>query len=430
MNLLELKEIGRFEEDTEQCMKCGFCTYVCPVYQEEKIESSVARGKNELVKGLLNGELRLSRSLADRLYKCTACMACTESCPSKAPIPRIMVAARADFARTMGMRFPYGFAYRNLLTNRRLLGSFLRIGGFLQSTFMSGNNGTIRHLPGFMSALIKGRNLPAIAPRFLRQLVDTVSKPPRGTPSVMQVGFFPGCMNEFALPHIGKKTVDILTRHGIEVVMPREQGCCGAAAFLGAGDFETGRKIADSNVAAFSEVDCIVTGCATCACTLREYPHFLADTPEREESYGKFALKIKHFSQFLTDTLSLPASSFQTAVGIKGKTLTWHDPCHLNRHLGIKEQPRRILKSLPDVNYVEMPDAGRCCGMAGQFSLLYNDLSRKIAEKKLESVEATDADIVVTACPGCQYQLQDTIARLKKPQRVMSLMEVMGVFEP
>jgi glycolate oxidase iron-sulfur subunit len=421
-----LKELERFEKDTEQCMKCGFCTYVCPVYQAEKIESGVARGKNELAKALLNGGLKLNRNLADRLYKCTACMACTESCPSKAPIPRIVVAARADAARTMGMRFPYGFAYRNLLTNRKLLGNFLRFGGYLQSAFMPAQNGTIRHLPGFMSALTKGRHLPAIAPRFLRELADEVNKPAGGAKSVMRIGYFPGCMHEFVLPHIGKKTIDLLNRHGIEVVMPRNQGCCGAAAFLGAGDFETGRKVADLNVGVFSDVDLIVTGCATCACTLREYPHFLADNPDREESYGRFSGKVKHISQFLTDILDLPASSFQTPPEIKGRKLTWHDPCHLNRHLGIKEQPRRLLKSLAGVNYVEMPDASRCCGMAGQFSLLFNDLSRKIADRKMESIEASDADIVVTACPGCQYQLLDNLARLNRPQRVMSLMEVLG----
>jgi glycolate oxidase iron-sulfur subunit len=421
-----LKELEKFERDTEQCMKCGFCTYVCPVYQAEKIESGVARGKNELAKALLNGDLELNRNLADRLYKCTACMACTENCPSKAPIPRIVVAARADVARSMGVRFPYGFAYRNLLANRKLLGNFLRFGGFLQSALMPAKNGTIRHLPGFMSALTKGRNLPAIAPRFLREQVDEVIKPPRGMKSVMRIGYFPGCMHEFALPHIGIKTIDLLTRHGIEVVMPRDQACCGAAAFLGAGDFETGRKVADINVAAFRDVDCIVTGCATCACTLREYPHFLADTEERTESYTKFSGSIKHISQFLIDTLELPASAFQTSAEIKGKKLTWHDPCHLNRHLGVKEQPRRILKSLADVSYIEMPDASRCCGMAGQFNLFYYDLSRKIAEKKIENIEASEADIVVTACPGCQYQLLDNIARLKKPQRVMSLMEVLA----
>ena len=130
MSSTAFAEIEKIERETEQCMKCGFCTFVCPVYQEERIESGVARGKNELVKGLLNGDLELNRDLADRLYKCTACMACTESCPAKAPIPRIVVAARADAARAMGVRFPYGFAYRNLLTDRKLLGNFLRFGKY------------------------------------------------------------------------------------------------------------------------------------------------------------------------------------------------------------------------------------------------------------------------------------------------------------
>ncbi len=421
-----LTEIRKLEKETEQCMKCGFCAYVCPVYKEEKTEASVARGKNELVKRLLSGELEINRELADRLYKCTACMACTANCPSKAPIPRIIVAARADIARTMGMRFPYGFVYRHLLTNRNILGNVLSAASLFQAAFMPKTNGIIRHLPGFMSGLSKGRQIPSIAPKFLRQQVPEISRPNHGSQSVMRVGYFAGCMNEFVLPHLGKRTVDFLTRHGVEVVMPREQGCCGAAVFLGAGDFETGRKIADSNVAIFDKLDYIVTDCATCTCALGEYQRFLADTPERKDAYARFAGKIRHISQFLTDVLNLPASAYQASAAIKGKKLTWHDPCHLNRHLGIREQPRRILESLADVRYIEMPNADRCCGMGGQFSMLNYELSTKIAQKKTESIEATDADIVVTACPGCEFHLLDSITRLKKPQKVMNLMEVLS----
>ncbi len=425
MSISESSKLEKLEKDTEQCMKCGFCTYVCPVYQEEKIESGVARGKNELVKALIKGDLELNRDLADRLYKCTACMACTESCPAKAPIPRIVVEARAEFARVQGVRFPYGFVYRNLMTNRPRLGNVLTLAKYFQSAFMPKSNGIIRHLPSFLTALGKGRQIPSIAPKFLHQLVPEISKPAGGK-SVMRVGYFSGCMNEFVLPHLGKKTVDLLNRNGIEVVMPSKQGCCGAAAFLGAGDFETGRRIADSNVAAFSDVDYIVADCATCSCTLSEYPHMLADTPERQVAYSQFGSKIRHVTQFLIDVLDLQASSFQGAAAIKGKTLTWHDPCHLNRHLGVKEQPRRILKSLADAKYVEMPNASRCCGMAGQFNLYYYELSKKIAEKKIESIEASEADIVVTSCPGCEFQLLDNLVRLNKPQKVMSLMDILG----
>jgi glycolate oxidase iron-sulfur subunit len=426
MSSTAFAEIEKIAGETEQCMKCGFCMYVCPVYQEEKIESGVARGKNELVKGLLNGDLELTRDLASRLYKCTACMACTENCPAKAPIPRIVVAARADAARMLGVRIPYGFAYRNLLTDRKLLGNFLRFGKLFQSAFMPKTEGMLRHMPSFMSALSKRKQIPAIAPKFLGSRVGEVTRPPRGVKTVMRVGYFPGCMNEYVLPDLGVKTIDFLARHGVEVVMPAKQGCCGAAAFLGGGDFETGRKVADLNAAVFSCVDCVVTGCATCACTLKEYSHFLADTPEREAAYSSFSGKIKHVSQFLVDVLDLQASSYQINPEIKGKKLTWHDSCHLNRHLGIKEQPRRILKSLDDVQFVEMPNADRCCGMAGQFSLFYYELSQKIAEKKMDSIAASGADIVVTACPGCQFQLAENTARLQRPQRIMNLMDVLS----
>lgn len=422
MSVSFYEEIGK---ETEQCMKCGFCAFVCPVYQEERIESGCARGKNEMVKALLSRELEFDRDLVDRLYKCTACMACTESCPTRTPVPRIIVAARAEAARVMGVRFPYGFAYRHFLSNRRFLGYLLGAARHFQSAFMPESNGTIRHLPSFLPGLLKGRRVPAIAPRFLNKMVARVNKPARDSKPLMRIGYFSGCMHQFALPHIGKKAIDLLTRLGIEVIMPAEQGCCGAAAFLGVGDLDSGRRCADANVAAFKDMDYIVTACATCSCTLKEYQRFLSDTPERQESYSSFAGKIKHISQFLTDILELPSSSFEPADEIRGKRLTWHDPCHLSRHLGIKEQPRRILKSVTDGDYVEMPNASRCCGMAGQFNLMYYELSQKIAEKKLESIEASEADIVVTACPGCHFQLTDSIARRNKLQKVMSLMEVL-----
>ncbi|MBN2320464.1 MAG: (Fe-S)-binding protein [Acidobacteria bacterium] len=420
-----LKELRQFEDETEQCMKCGFCSFVCPVYQEERIESSVARGKNELIKGLLAGELELNSELADRLYKCASCGACTESCPAKAHIPRLIVAARADMARNKGVKFPYGFVYRNLLPNRRLFGNLLKVSSLAQSVFMPKTNGTLRHLPNFMSGISHGRQIPSIARKFLRRQVPVVNKPPGGLKSELRIGYFPGCMNEYVTPHLGKKTIEFLTRRSVEVVLPKGQGCCGAPVFLGGGDFETGRKIADSNVAAFESFDYVVTDCATCACAFEEYHRFLADTPERQEAYTRFLAKIRHITQFITDILELPASAYQAAAEIKGKKLTWHDPCHLNRHLGITKQPRQMLQSLDDAQYVEMPDAGRCCGMAGQFNLLYYELSRKIAEKKIDSIDASGADIVVTSCPGCEFQLLDNITRLRRPQKVMTLMEVL-----
>ena len=421
----EFEEIKKFEGDLEQCMKCGFCTFFCPVYQEERIESSVARGKNMMIRALLAGELNYTKEYAERLNKCTLCMACTENCPARAQIPNVIVAARADTVKARGLRFPYNFIYRWLLPRRTLFGNVVRFASWFQGIFLPKTEGTIRHLSMFLSALGKGRNIPQIAPKFLRQMVSVVNNPPTGVETKMRVGYFTGCMTDFVLPELGKHIIDFLNRNGVEVIVPREQGCCGAPVFLGGGDFDTGRKMADTNVNAFADVDYVVSDCATCTSALKDYVKFLADTPERAEAYTKFADKVKDISEFLVDVLRLPASAYQPSAEVKGKKVTWHDPCHLNRHLGEKDQPRQIIKSIPGIEYVEMPNADRCCGMAGTFSIYYYDLSKKIADKKMEAIKASGADIVASSCPGCEIQLIDGVIRNKMPVKVMHIMELL-----
>lgn len=420
----KFQEVNRFREDLETCMKCGFCTYWCPVYQEEKTEAACARGKNMLIRSALEGKLEFTDELAKKINQCTLCMACTENCPAKARIPPVVIAARADMTRARGIKFPYSFIYRQLLPRRRLFGNVVRLASWFQWAFLPKTEGTTRHLAFFLSALGKGRHIPSIAPRFLRQIVPEVNRPPAGTATRMRVGYFTGCVTDFVYPQLGKHIVDFLTRNGIEVYVPRKQGCCGAPVYLGAGDFATGRKMADTNVKAFPDVDYIITDCATCASSIHDYAKFLADNPEREKAYSTFAAKTKDISEFLVDILQLPASAYQPAAGLKGKKVTWHDPCHHCRYLGIKAQPRRILQSIPGITYVEMPNADKCCGMAGVFSIYNYDLSKKIADKKMEGIKATGADIVATGCPGCEIQLLDGAVRNKLPVQVKHLMEL------
>ena len=421
----KFEEIQKFQGDLEQCMKCGFCTFWCPVYQVEKVESSVARGKNMMIRGLLDGELDFTKEFAERLNKCTLCMTCTENCPAKTWIPPVIIAARADVTKARGIKFPYNIIYRWLMPHRRLFGTVVRIASWLQGVFMPRTEGTIRHLSLFLSALGKGRQIPSIAPRFLRQMVPVVNKPPADVVTRMTVGYFVGCMTDFVFPELGKRIIGFLNRNGVEVIVPREQGCCGAPVYLGAGDFKTGRKLAEANIGAFTDVDYIITDCASCTSSLKDYLKFLADTPERKEAYARFADKIKDINEFLVDVLKLPASAYRPSPEVRGKKVTWHDPCHLNRHLGIKDQPRQILKSIPGIEYIEMPNADRCCGMAGTFSIYYYDLAKEIADKKMADIKTSGADIVVTDCPGCQIQLIDGAIRNNLPVKVMHLMELL-----
>ena len=172
----KFKEIEKFLDDLGQCTKCGACAFWCPVYQEEMVESSVARGKNMIIRGLVSGELGYTKEFADRLNKCTLCMTCTANCPVKARVPDVIIAARADTVVARNLKFPYNIVYRWLLPHRRLFGNVVRLASRVQGIFLPRTEGTIRHLPLFLSALCKGRNIPQIAPRFLRQMVPVVNK--------------------------------------------------------------------------------------------------------------------------------------------------------------------------------------------------------------------------------------------------------------
>ena len=408
-------------------MKCGFCMGACPTYREELMEGSVARGRNALAKALVKGEAKLTPELAEKLDKCTLCKSCTFVCPAHVDIPAVVIATRADEFRKMGLHFPYNIAYRSILPRRVLFGNIVKMAGWAQKLFFPKAEGTLRHLPNFIEGALhnKGRRIPQIAPKFLRQLVPVVNSPPSGTPTKFRVGYMTGCITDYVYPQIGLKVIKFLTRNGVEVIVPREQGCCGAPVYMGAGDFDTGRKMADVNVAAFKNVDYVIADCASCGSAMKDYEKFLADTPERKKDYEEFAKKVIHVTAFLVDVLKLPDSAYKAIPSAKGKTVTWHDPCHLVRHLEVRDQPRHILRAMKDIKFVEMNEADKCCGMAGGFSLHYYDLSSKIADRKGHNILDTKADIVVTGCPGCELQLLDTLARLGSKAQVMNIMELL-----
>ncbi len=405
-------------------MKCGFCSFFCPVYQEERMETSVARGKNYLVKLALKGEQEFTPEMGDVIGRCLLCKRCVVNCPSKTQIDRVVVGARAQMAKDKGLGFPKDFLFKKIMSNRKVFGRFVKLAKAFQWLFPK-TEGTIRHLPDFMKALGQGRNIPSLAKTFLRDQVQPVYKAIGNEPAKFRVGYFMGCATDFIYPELGLKVIDFLTKHGVEVVVPQSQTCCGAPIYF-SGDLETGRLLADDNIKAFEDlnVDYIVTACGTCSSSLKDYQKYLPDNQEQQERYGAFEKKIKDSTEFVTDVLKIPPQEFKLRKEFEGKRVTWHDPCHLVRYQNIKDQPRAILKALKGITYVEMPNADMCCGMGGSFSVEHYDLTQKIADRKMESIKTTEADIVVTACPGCMINLVDNAVRHKMSQRVYHLLEL------
>jgi glycolate oxidase iron-sulfur subunit len=385
--LNDLKELKKVEQYAEQCIKCGYCSSYCPVYQEERIETSLARGKNYLIKEILEGKQEFTDEMKNILGKCLLCKRCVVNCLSKAEVDRIVVGARAQQVREKGLDFIKKFVFRKVMANRKAFGRYLKLARTLQFLFTT-TEGKIRHMPDFLKALGQGRNIPGLARVFLRDMVKPVNKPQNSGKPRMRIGFFIGCATDFVYPELGLKFIDFFTKRGIEVVVPKNQNCCGAAIYF-SGDFETGRMLADVNIKAFDGAAYIVTACGTCSSTLKDYAKYLPDTEDQQKRYADFAKKVKDSTEFIIDVLKIPPEEFKLKKEFEGKMATRHDPCHLVRYQNIKDQPRAILKSLKGLKFMEMPNADLCCGMGGSFSLYYYDITKKIAAKKMAGIQST-----------------------------------------
>ena len=413
----------RFENQAEKCLKCGLCLYYCPIYREKHEESVVARGRNKLITELVNREVDFTKEFNDKLSLCLACNRCSMFCPAGIHADQLVLALRADLVRERGFSLPKKAAYRWLIPYRQRFALLLKLASKFQP-LLPAYEGDFKRLPLFLSPLGKGRYVPHIASTSLIDQVPSVVSPPPGTQVKMRVGFFVGCVFNFIWPEIGKSIINFLVKNGVEVVIPKEQGCCGMPV-SGAGDFETARFLADNTISVFNDLDLVVTGCATCSSALKHYQIYLADTEERMKSYGEFTTKVRDLTEFLVDDLKLEESAYGTR-DVEGLRVTYHDPCHLARYQNIVKQPRKILKSINGLEFVEMDGADDCCGMGGAFSIYHYQLSQKIADHKVESIKKTNADIVVTTCPGCMIQLQDGLLRHKMPQKVLHLVQLLN----
>jgi glycolate oxidase iron-sulfur subunit len=408
-------------QEAGKCSGCGVCAAVCPVFREVQRETYSSRGKTEVAKALAAGELPYSAYTEDLFSKCLLCLTCKGACPAGVDQGKLILGIRAELARRRGLPLSKRIAFKYLLKNRSLFGKSLKAISYLQMFWRPSEDGKVRHLPFFLSAFGKGRLIPDLSPVPLRRQYPEVI-PPSAGPAKMRVGFFTGCFIDFVDPAIGRSLINVLGRHGVEVVFPKKQTCCGIPVFM-SGDLENGLDLLKINVDAFSpfELDAIVVGCATCGTALKESYQTLSEG-ESQDLQGRvktFRSRVMDIAEFLTEKIQLTAGE-KIAV----RKVTYHDPCHLNRSQNVQSQPRNVLKNLPGVNLVEMRDPGRCCGGGGSFSFYNYDLSKQIGRRKVEDIEGTGASTVVTGCPGCMLQLKDQLGQKDSPVEVKHLIQV------
>ena len=400
------------ESDYLNCIRCGLCLSVCPTYREHLNETASPRGRVALARKGLDGQLELSPNLIEQMYGCFACMACNDACPVGIQPAKLTLAIRF----VQEQRKPTSWKktlFEGLIPHpgRMELATLpLRLYENLGIRRMVYALGLTRILPKHIRDM--EAMLPRLPQRPLRRILPQVTES-RGA-TRQRVGFFLGCAQSLLFADESAATVRVLSRNGCTVVTPKEVECCGMPAH-GYGRLDLVRKQAIHNISVFekSDVEVVVTDCATCGSTLKEYRDYLKNDPEWAERATNFSRKVRDVSEYLGEIpLEKPKGRLQ-------KKVTYHDPCHLRRAQHVTEQPRNLLRMIDGLEFVELPESDWCCGSAGSQLITHYETSTQVLDRKIDNLESTQAQFIASGCPGCQMQLTTGINRRGLDVRVV-----------
>ncbi len=379
-----LKELSR-------CVRCGSCKAFCPTYDEDVTEGMAARGRLTLLRGLSLGQLTQSPVINDRVFSCILCGACAGLCPPGVDITEAL------------------YHGRNILKGSDKKRRYLRL---LTKFSIKNPDLSFRLLKMLQHILFPYLTKKGILP-FQSQLPDSPLRDEhyiyKAAKKRGRVALFTGCSVNFLYPHLGEALINVLIKSGYEVVLPQGEVCCGMP-FRTLGLEEEAIRLAEKNMRVFGKlkVEAILSLCPTCILALKEqYPKLIGDGMDR-------AMDV---SSFFIDKIKSPHGS---RLAPHAESVTYHDPCHLNYSLGIKKEPREILKNI-GFELIEAEGEG-CCGFGGLFSISYKDISRSLLQKRVDAYLRTGADTIVTSCPGCIMQLSSGV-KDKKVFHVIELIE-------
>ena len=411
-------ELKAIQKELEKCMHCGFCMAVCPVYNSDKIEAGVARGKIAVAEAVMEGGLTLEdQEVVDMLFNCLVCKSCMQNCPTKVNFDRIMLALRAAIVRKNGLPWLKKAIFRTL-KDPVLFDRGMKVGALLQDLVFrdAGQQAIAPRSPfafiGKNAGFDENRLLPAIAKESLRDRLPEliqVEKPQA------KVAFFIGCSLNYFYPETGKDLVSVLLENNVQVSIPKDQCCCGIPVFVH-GDVETIRELARKNLDAMdrSGAEYIITGCGSCGGAWQhEYKEILSGDPVYGPNAAHWSERIYDISTFLVDVIK-----YRPPQGKVDAVVTYHDSCHLKKTMKVSREPREILNGIPGITFKEMSKPDACCGSGGSYVLTHFGTSTEIAKRKIDDANQTDAGTLTTGCPACMMQLFDNVHRFGKGQEV------------
>jgi glycolate oxidase iron-sulfur subunit len=367
------------------------------------------------------GRLELGDAFVLHIDRCLNCRNCESACPSGVEYGQLLERARSQieqkYKRPLFSRVARDAVYRRLLPYPGRIAAAARLLKFYQRSGLAAlARGTgILRLLGLQD---RERLLPKIdSDFFFSELGKTY--PAKGTRRA-RVALFAGCVAQVTFSDLNRATIRVLQANGCEVVIPKTQICCGALA-AHAGVRDVARNLARSNQDAFlpGEFDAIITNAAGCGSTLKEYPEFFSKDDPAHSQAEKFSAKVKDVTEFLAELgLVAPLRSVPLRV-------TYQDSCHLCHGQQVREAPRKLIRAVPGVEFVEMQLSEQCCGSAGVYNVTETEASLDILTAKMECAGRTKAQAIVTANPGCILQLRAGAAIHKTGQEVLHVVELL-----
>lgn len=375
-------------EAISKCVHCGFCLPACPTYDVLGEEVDSPRGRIFLMKEVLEGNVDIDEA-TPFIDRCLGCVGCETACPSGVQYGELITPFRA-YAESKRKRSAFDRMLRRFVLETLPFPWRFRIAarlGRLARPFQNLMPGRLRDMTALLPAsLPKARSMPELFPAEGRRRA--------------RVALLAGCAQQILAPDINWSTLRVLARNGVEVVVPRSQVCCGAlAAHTGAA--WQAKAFARKNLKAFPEdVDAILTNAAGCGSGMHEYALWLRGEAEQEAA-ERFVKRVSDVSVFLTELgiESPPALASKLRVA-------YHDACHLAHAQKVKSQPRELLRSIGNLEIVEVPNGEICCGSAGTYNLEQPQIAAELGTQKAAAIRATQPDAVATGNIGCMTQIE------------------------
>jgi glycolate dehydrogenase iron-sulfur subunit len=403
-----------------KCVHCGLCLDQCPTYRALGTEMDSPRGRIYQMVQVDEGRLALADSFVTHIDRCLGCLNCQTACPSGVPYGSLVERARSQILEN----YPRPWLQRKLRRHfyGQVLPSFGRLAGNAKLLRFYQRSGlqSLARATGLLK-LLGVAELDALSPRIasdfsFRDLGKVF--PAEGTRRG-RVAFLIGCIGSVAFAELNRATLRVLAKNGIEVHIPETQSCCGAL-HLHAGYLDMARAQARSNIDAMlrPEFDAIVSNAAGCGSTMKEYAGLLEHDPDYAQRAAEFVAQVRDINEYLAEVgLREPKRKLTARV-------TYADPCHLAHAQGIRKPPRQLLKAI-GVELVEMPRADSCCGSAGVYNVVQNQLSMKILDEKMDFVAMVEPQILATANVGCLLQFAAGMKRKGLNARVAHVIELL-----